>query len=786
MAISSNGGLIPPNIPIRPSSRIDTEKTDYTGHEVKQKPSKDSKVPQPPPLPETSATPLAKERLKSTPREEEKIAQQEKAIEKIQVKALKKKLTHEPLERELVRTRDALSLRKASHDIERSKAATGKRYDIPSIGRQTQNPVGKFGGPQYVERQALEKNLNSQTIDHRQGCGILEQCGLEVRLKKYKEPIFAIGKRFSEVDKNDAEALKLELNKAIAELTQLKEAFSQETPFNKKMFKATPDQLEAFIKQLNALIVPPPTLEHTSSYVHKDDVLSSLRLLASTLPEEKQEEIFAAITEVKNSPEPFIDKKAIDALHLPLKQLTTYVFIPEFVNQNDPRSKPLEVVKTTLEAIHFSGIEFVFKTGLENTREMLGNTLVASMGLSKPLVPKIAATLKGATLGEERDPQGIASAFIKGASSFPRKEWNTYVAAKKNAAVANFLLPIFIDEAEKLSKIPESQRNQGQNDTLIDLQNKIANHNAIIAQFDKAKADVIALGGLDSIADHVLTDILFCSYDSHIQQYLYKDGELHNIDFARFMTPSDTFIQGEGKNRSVYATFRSTWLDHPITSLPIPQHQIDIITNWNIEEIESQWRHDGLIGDDEMFTRAAQNVADLRNDYKSLKSASIETLNHLCNTYGVPKGESYAMLQTLASTMQQRFDAIKKQCFEKIHPRAFQEFKERTVALQNYVKKCVDEGKDPTLAEAFPLMYPHLSPFMKVLNRMDENPGETIGISFSPSGLQMRSLQSIINLAMKTQLATREEIEQMFSAWSSCLNAAPDVHQLDLTINLSL
>lgn len=776
MSISTNGGPIPPHMPDHPQ-------IGQTG----RVPAKESKVvPQPPPLPETPAAPLAKERLKSTPRDEEKIAKQERAIEKIQANVLKKKQTHQPLERELVRTRDAMSLRQTTRDIKRSKATTGKRYDIPSIGRYTQNPVGKLGGPQYIDRQALEKNLNSQKIDHRQGSEILEECGLEVRLKKYKEAIFAIGKRFAEVDKNDTEAVKLELNKAIAELTQLKEAFSQETPFNKRMFKATPDQLEVFINMLKALIVPPPTLEHTSSYVNKDDVLRGLRLLASTLPEEKQEEIFAAITEVKKHPEPFIDKNEIDALHLPLKQLIEYVSIPEFVNQNNPRSNPLAVVKTTLEAIHFSGNEFVFKTGLENTREMLGYTLVASMGLSKPLVPKIAATIKGATFGQEQDPQGIASTFIKGASSFPRKQWDDLTYAKRRAALASFLLPFSMEEAEKLSKIPESQRNQTQNDDLNDLQNKIASSKEIIANFEKAKADVLALGGLESIADHVLTDILFCSYDSHMQQYLFKDGEIYNVDFARFLTPSDTFVQGEGKNRSVYATFRTTWLDHPITSLPIPQRQIDAIINWNIEEIESQWRHDGLIGDDEMFNHAAEKVAYLREDYNSLRLDSLEKLNRLCDTYGISKGEPDTMKRLLASTIQQQFDAIRMQCFEKIHPRAFKEFKERALALQNYVKKCVDEGKDPTLAEAFPLMYPHLAPFMKVLDRMEENTGEAIGISFSPSGLRLRSLQSIINHTMNSGLATREEIEEMFSAWGECLNHAPDIQQLDLTISISL
>jgi hypothetical protein len=409
-----------------------------------------------------------------------------------------------------------------------------------------------------------------------------------------------------------------------------------------------------------------------------------------------------------------------------------------------------------------------------------GGKLLGSLGLGKALVPKTDVSLTGTKLGSQENPEGIASEFVSGSTIFPITEWKELMQTKKMAAIAAFKLPELQKEAAALSleNSPESRAK------LAEVKIEIFELSESLADYEKSKETVMGLGGTKSITDHALSDALLCSYDSHIMQYLMKDGDVVNIDFARFMAPNEAFTRGEGDNKGVFLTLRSVWLDHPVTEQPLSSEHVNTIMNWDMEQIESQWRRDGLIGDSAFFDKATATIEDLRVDRRNLGSASEDELNVLCDKYGLEKGSEMEMKKGIASHLKNQFESIQQECFGKIHPKAFEEYKNRTLALQGYIRECQAEQKSPNLAEAIPRMYPKLAVFMKVVERIDENPGVSISFTSSSGSLQQRSLSSIISEAENKKMASADEIAQMKESLAYYLANVPDESTISTAMDL--
>lgn len=220
----------------------------------------------------------------------------------------------------------------------------------------------------------------------------------------------------------------------------------------------------------------------------------------------------------------------------------------------------------------------------------------------------------------------------------------------------------------------------------------------------------------ESLQHQVLLDELFCSYDSHVYQYKVEDGKVFNFDFARFLAPHEAFVRGE----NVFVSLRSTLLDNPVTTVPISPQLISQIKGWDSDKIEAGLKSQGLVGDEETFRKAEERI---QNPNESTEE-------------------------------------VQEEVFKQIHPKAMKRFKERMVALQEYITDCEQTGTESTLRGAFDNMYPDLAPFIKVARRMYFNPSAQIGIK---DGKQ-QPLQSIIDDAKTKDLATPEEIEAMEKA----------------------
>lgn len=288
--------------------------------------------------------------------------------------------------------------------------------------------------------------------------------------------------------------------------------------------------------------------------------------------------------------------------------------------------------------------------------------------------------------------------------------------------------------------------------------------------------------GSSSINSHVLADLILCSSDSHIRQFILNNGNLENIDFARYLTPSEVFVNSQG---AICLIFRSALLDHPFTSQPLSPEEQSNILSWDVKALGAQWNNLGLIGDKEFFDHSTKHLLELSEDISAISKSNYQELEGFAIKYDFeikPGIKEEGIKQALTDKIKNHFAQLQKICFSKIHPKAFRDLKKRIHVLQKYVRECQTNNTPPTLKEAFSRMYPRMVPFMKVAQRLMANPGSLMAIS----GFEPRSLQSIIDEAKQDGMATNDEIKEMEQALEEYKKEAPSIEDLGTTIDLMI
>ena len=217
-------------------------------------------------------------------------------------------------------------------------------------------------------------------------------------------------------------------------------------------------------------------------------------------PEDQKEAILKTLERVKSSANQFIEMSTLQELgEVDLSELTPYVSTSEFVAVNNNLAKAAELIQ---EFAKVAAPEFVFKTGLEITREILAGQLISSLGLSKPLVPKNEITFSGATFDNRVNPEGISSQFLEKSSHYDTKKWGELMKAKRLAAESEFLLASLKREQKDLQgKIGLMNVGKTANQSLIDtlrneklqLEGDLDNlsANAILKKINKSKIHAI-------------------------------------------------------------------------------------------------------------------------------------------------------------------------------------------------------------------------------------------------------------------------------------------------------
>lgn len=705
---------------------------------------------------ETDTT--VKNALEQIHKQEQVPANQQKILSKELTARVKSPATKMPFSREIELGAEALKMKQLSRHIVDTSLGKEGAYELESMG-QSQNPVAKLGGVQYLPRKVLEDNLKPAPVNLMSVGQIIDSCcskmpkNLRTKVSEAcKEPIIKVFE-----NPNDPTIKNERPNEASLQNTVLKiiEKVKTIASDNTDEVQTNKDSLNELLQNLEKTVAL-PSLENVSKLYDKDEVLSRLRAISATT---NAPNILLAIQHLSAQNQQYISEERLIAdfehtFNLNLRpHLTEYVSAIDFAVANKANAAAAATsLKQAAVSTKIDEPEYVFKRGHENTRELLANTLVASLGLATPLVPKFnVGQLVGAKLGAAENPEGIASRFVHG-KPFPRELWDRMMQAKQDLALAKFRereLPELKAEAEDLRSqyddlkdqiadlktqrealTKEIEKLEAQQDLTIaklitqvwaeqsglqkmldedpslkanpslregienqvaELEKKKGSLNKQKLEFDnlpknkklrkqiKEKAEELndkafeirkleesirempfdriasiekhiieatnnynqianeikALGDSESIVDHALTDALFCSYDSHFNQYIVNDGKVLNIDFARFMAPSETY-QRDG---ATFAALRSTWLDHPVVEDTLSTEKRSQILSWNLNEIEQRWREDGLIGDAEVFKSAEQSLQHLdstleflgnsKNSLKSLEAAKNQPEKHI-------------------------------------------------------------------------------------------------------------------------------------------------------------
>ena len=86
----------------------------------------------------------------------------------------------EPFERQLQRAGSEMKLRTISKQIESTSVEAKKQYELPKMKTDSQNPVAKIGGPQFISKQALSLKLAAERpLKYDEIINLIEQKGFE-------------------------------------------------------------------------------------------------------------------------------------------------------------------------------------------------------------------------------------------------------------------------------------------------------------------------------------------------------------------------------------------------------------------------------------------------------------------------------------------------------------------------------------------------------------------------------------------------------------------------------
>lgn len=448
------------------------------------------------------------------------------------------------------------------------------------------------------------------------------------------------------------------------------------------------------------------------------------------------------------------------------KTFPEYVSSYDMVVYNQPSKGVIDRLKEIAPA-EFSRSAFGYKLGDENIKEVLAGKVADTLGLNTYLMPKSEQTIKEARLGATVAPKGLASRWIEG-DIFPEKTWAKWIQAKHEYAKTYY-------PYSTLKRDYNAAKPQGTVPPILKNRYAYACQMMKKARSEKAKAaqEILRVGGLNSIAQHIVIDTILTAGDSHYEQYKQdKDGEFHNYDFARFFPPSSAYSSGDA---NTYALFRGYFLDHPLADAVMNEGSDyrdilmplkELILSWDVNAIEKIWREAGLVGDIEFFQAQYQKASDLEVDLSNFLNRSVP-YEQLCTKYGIPyaRDQSQDQLQeTLTAALDEKYRAIRRECWAKMDPRSVQEWKNRVIQAQHYLAT----DKAPTLKGMWVACYPEIARFENILERFERGTATTIFLSYpTPEemargvGRRRRPLESIITDAERGSYASPESVQTL-------------------------
>lgn len=298
------------------------------------------------------------------------------------------------------------------------------------------------------------------------------------------------------------------------------------------------------------------------------------------------------------------------------------------------------------------------------------------------------------------------------------------------------------------------------------------------AQIKVAESNYKAL--LKGIRNQAFIDLLFCSADSHMGQYLVKEGEVYNVDFARHLVPENFEKEGE-----TYGTFRSALLEHPAVSQPLSQEEVNTMKQaiQNFSKLQEKFP----LRDLEVSERKINTLNKHMDRLKNLEESQIKNFaEEMKAAYGseIKKTEPAEIKKELTEQLKKFQGNEKIFCFQNIHPIAFKEMSERVSRLENYLAKCDNEGTKPTILEATFEMYPNIKPFVQFLKRSELTPFDHLSVGLIKDEFQYRSFEKTLKEASSEGMASPQEIKEMTEALERMKTKRTTISLLQTTMDI--
>lgn len=569
------------------------------------------------------------------------------------------------------------------------------------------------------------------------------------------------------------------------------------------------------------------SLENIPVYYKTHEIINFLRIQLQLSNHENKAILIDQIQQLNGLKEDYVSEDIVNHLKMidiaALKRSLEPHLSSYDLHYTYPHSTRLHLI---LEQLNPSSESYAIKLGVENQRELLAFKILQHLEMDEFILPKTSISLPHYKIDGSSSEDSIASEWISNSQPYPRQEFKNYFESKKQVAQIGFKWKVSRSKPETLQQ-----------------ELKIAEE-----ELNLSRKALLQVGGIRSAQHHALIGLLLCPYDSHAKQYIMQEGEFKDCDLGRFLAPGEALIYKD----ITYSTLCSTFLDHPAIEEPIPQDLINKIKAWNMDEIESFFQQEGVFASEEDFEHARSTLVAIHKDLLMLENPTpsqknltllahhyavdltsdidqtiqelkdkiqnackelkgqpqsrqaikqlLEMENHLlaltqnpslnklsmmANKYSLQLPQNWGeSLKILEAKLLEEEQKITLNIFKKIHPNAFKEFEDRLIKLQKYV----NSSEHPTLKGAYEKVYPHLMPFIKIMERLDTNPSVThsVGFDLKRKIFDIRALEDIILFAQQTKLATKNELKEMMSALKELRGRNISHHDLPLTMDFEI
>lgn len=519
-------------------------------------------------------------------------------------------------------------------------------------------------------------------------------------------------------------------------------------------------------------------VEGAPRFYDREEAISALRSQA----EATGEDLSSTIAALESSEEAYIEEGVLPTAFQ--EKLTVYYHSYDLMAVNDFNPEVRALLGRASKVVRSSGGPgFAVKAGIENQRELLAQRLNAVFSLTPALLPKVAQPLPKASIQDVQLADALVSEWLEGGQDIDRDAWVSYLEAKRHLALSRgsvneeealrrfeerAMVILNMDggprqvEASKLHALQRqlkaldnftptsSQERSRKQDQRKFLEKQMEPLQETLSQMAVKSGDAMELA---------ILDLELTSYDSHIHQVKFVEGEPRSYDFSRFLMPG---IAMEGDDGEIRAFLRSDMLDHPaVFGKEIPQALVEKWKALTPEVIEQRMQEEGLLDSRESFDARGQELDRLRDYRDVLGWGTDEKVQEVARDLGVTTDSR----TELRGVVNNRIEEVQRQAFQRVHPVALEAWKIKAERRVRYL-----EAAGPKTIEGLRnAMYPEFAPFFRVLEKESGNPGTRLAFRMEAGHLQLRSLEAIIRDAEQSMAdghgyATDQEIQEMKEA----------------------